>query len=83
MIAGRAIVATDIGEVREALKDGTGILIKGDDPSEYGRAIVNILKDPSLKKKLGELARRRALECYSNDVLVERLEKAYITASLR
>ncbi len=77
MASGKAIVGSDIGEIREALKDGAGVLVNSEDPKDYAEAILKILKDSAFRKSLGENAKKKAYEFYSNDVLVEKLEKAY------
>lgn len=77
MAAGKAIVGSDIGEIREALKDDAGLLINSEDPKDYAEAILRILADPALQNSLSENAKKKAYELYSNDALVGKLEKAY------
>lgn len=54
MSMGRPIVATDIGDIGEILKDGeTGILIPPRDPSEIAAAVINLLKNPDYAERIG------------------------------
>lgn len=66
MAAGRAIVAPGAANVRELLTDGeTAVLCPGDEnPSteELGAAVLALARDPDLRRRLGEAARRRIFE---------------------
>jgi len=77
MAMSKPIVATDIGEISEALEDGAGLLVKGQSPSDYAEAVKKIFQDSNLKKKLGETARRRAEERYNSKLLSQRLRETY------
>jgi phosphatidylinositol alpha-1,6-mannosyltransferase len=58
---GKPVVAGRGGGVEEAVEDGvTGLLVDALDANEIARAIVKILKDGELARKLGENGRRRA-----------------------
>jgi len=74
------IVASNVGEAREALKKGGGILVSGEEPEDYADAVVKVLKNPKLSNKLANEARRRAVQFYSDEVLAARFETAYRTA---
>jgi glycosyltransferase involved in cell wall biosynthesis len=70
MAAGRAIVAPGAANVRELLTDGeTAVLcpsrgIDDENPSteELGAAVLAVARDPGLRRRLGEAARRRIFE---------------------
>jgi glycosyltransferase involved in cell wall biosynthesis len=70
MAAGRAIVAPGAANVRELLTDGeTALLcpahgIDDENPStaELGAAVLALARDPGLRRRLGEAARRRIFE---------------------
>lgn len=59
MMAGRAIVASDLGPLRWAL-DGTGLLVPPGDAGALADALAQ-LRSPELRARLGEAARERAL----------------------
>jgi len=57
MSAGRAIVASDVGDVRSALADGeAGVLVKAGDPSALAAGIDRVLRVPRWARHLGERA---------------------------
>lgn len=57
---GRPVVATDVGDLGEAVEDGvTGFLVAPDDPAALSAAMLRLLTDPALAARLGEAGRRR------------------------
>ncbi|HEX55175.1 MAG: hypothetical protein DRO95_00190 [Candidatus Altiarchaeales archaeon] len=69
--AGKAVVATDVGEIRNVAADGENILLAPyGDIEAYSNQIVRILKDDHLKEKLGLNARKLVLKKYSIDAAV-------------
>ncbi len=71
-------VAGDSGGAAEAVDDGeTGLVVSHpDDPDAVAAAIGRLLDDPALRSRLGEAARRRAVEAFSYDDLAARLGAA-------
>lgn len=60
---GKPSVAGNIGGVSEAVLNGkTGILVEGENVDEISQAIIRLLKDDDLRKKMGDEARRRVME---------------------
>jgi glycosyltransferase involved in cell wall biosynthesis len=76
MAMGKPIVATDIGEIREVLKDGAGLLVTSR-TDDICRALLSLYQNPELRKNLSEIARARAASFYSSDVLAENLLAIY------
>lgn len=71
MASGRPVVATMVGGLGELIEDGeTGILVRPGDDVALAEAINMLLEDRSLRKKLGESARRAAEQRYSWDVVL-------------
>jgi glycosyltransferase involved in cell wall biosynthesis len=65
MSVGCAIVASDTQPVREAITDNEiGILVDFFDHVSLAEAVAKLLESPSLRKKLGENARRFAIANY-------------------
>ena len=65
MSVGCAIVASDTQPVREAITDNeTGILVDFFDHVSLAEAVTKLLESPTLRKKLGENARRFAIANY-------------------
>jgi len=78
MACARPIVATDVGGTRELVADGqTGFLIQPQDHANLAERVLRILDDPALASKLGELARKKALENFSPDVFLPNVEALY------
>ena len=75
MMCGKAIVATDVGGVSEALKTA-GIIVVPGDSKELADACISLIKDPDLRKRLGIKARQRA-EIYFS---MERFTELYLGA---
>lgn len=55
---GKAIVSTTLGAEGLSFEHGKEILI-ADDPCEFARCVIDLLRDPVRRKKLGQAARRR------------------------
>jgi glycosyltransferase involved in cell wall biosynthesis len=72
-LAGRAIVATDVGGTSEVVTDGeSGLLVAPRDPARLAEALERLLGDAALRARLGERARADVLAGFGWDVSVER-----------
>ena len=72
--AGLPVVAGNGGAIPEVVRDGeTGLLVDPRGPDEVARAIVRLLRDPELARRMGEAAQRRALEEFSFERFRRRL----------
>jgi glycosyltransferase involved in cell wall biosynthesis len=81
MVAGRAIVADAVGEMREKLEHRiSGWLTPPVDVEAQAAAIVALLEDAATRQALGDAARRRIWELYDWSQLAERAERAYAIA---
>jgi glycosyltransferase involved in cell wall biosynthesis len=66
MAAGRAIVASDVGQISDVLEDGeTALLVPPGDSDALARAIVSLAGDAETRRLLGAAARREAEEKHS------------------
>jgi phosphatidylinositol alpha-1,6-mannosyltransferase len=75
--SGRPVLAADSGGIAEAVADGvSGLMVPPDDPAAAAEAIVRLLRDPALRRRLGEAGRRRAEEEFSWTRQAEILQKA-------
>jgi len=78
MAAGRPIVATTVGGNPELIVDGeTGLLVPPENPDALAAAILKLIRDPALARRLGEAARRRVEREYTLEGMVHRLEELY------
>jgi glycosyltransferase involved in cell wall biosynthesis len=75
MTMGRPVVATDVGELPEAVVDGeTGRIVPAADGAALARALEEVLRDPSLAARWGEAGRRRVIEEFGWERVAERVE---------
>jgi glycosyltransferase involved in cell wall biosynthesis len=78
MAAGRACVATRNGGFSSVVKDGsTGFLVEPDDDARFAQAVELILRDPSLRLRMGLEARRAALHRFAPAVAAEKTLRLY------
>jgi len=65
MAAGRAIVASHVGQIPELVKHGeTGLLVRPGDASDLALAIERLASDPYLRERLGAQARQDVLRSH-------------------
>lgn len=78
MAAGRAIVASEVGEVADMLDNGkAGLLVRPGDPRALASGVLRVLRDGNLKSELQHNARQRSLDRYNWKATAENLIKAY------
>jgi glycosyltransferase involved in cell wall biosynthesis len=76
MASGKAIVASNVGEVEQML-GGSGLLVEPGDPVALSEGIMTLLKDTELRNKLGKAARKRAQEKYNWTATAANILQAY------
>ncbi len=78
MAAGKASVCTRAGGVPEVLQDGrTGILVEPRDHHAMAGALIRLLKDEPLRRRMGEAALARAREHFTVDRMVREIDAVY------
>jgi L-malate glycosyltransferase len=78
MAAGRPVVATRVGGNPEVVVDGeSGLLVPPKDPQALADAVLRLLRDRELARRLGEAARRRIESEFTLEQMVQRLESLY------
>jgi len=74
----RPVVATRAGGVPEMIRDGEhGLLVPPGDPPALAAAIVRLLDDPALARRLGESGRERVAREFTIESTVEETLAAY------
>src|SRR2546426_7887542 len=74
MAAGRAIVASRIGQIAEVIEDGvTGLLVLPGDVDALVAALERLRGDAGLRRRLGEAARAKALRDHTWDAAAQRI----------
>jgi glycosyltransferase involved in cell wall biosynthesis len=78
MAAGKACVGTRVGGIPEVIADGeTGLLVPSHDPPALASAIVSLLEDPALRRRMGEAGLARVTELFSVERMVDATLEAY------
>ena len=78
--AGKPIVASDIGGLRDVVVDGeTGLLVRPADAEAMAAALRRLLGDEGLRERMGAAARLHAAS-FGPDAVVPRFEEAYEAA---
>ncbi|HLQ23811.1 MAG TPA: glycosyltransferase, partial [Gemmatimonadales bacterium] len=78
MLAGRPIVASDVGEIRSVLANGyAGRLVPPGDAAALAGAVGELLDSPAEAKALGERAAGRAAAEYTVERMTERYAEIY------
>ncbi len=73
MAMGKAVVASNTGPGPEVIEDGvSGLLCNPHHPEAIAEKVIQLLKAPELRRRLGAAARQRAVEHFPVDVLVGR-----------
>lgn len=83
MAAGLPVVASEVGGVPTAIRDGEeGLLVPAEDTAALARALERLLADTSLRRQMGEAARRRYASDFTLDAMTRRYEALYLRRPL-
>jgi glycosyltransferase involved in cell wall biosynthesis len=78
------VVATDVGAVREVVRDGvTGQVVPADAPDALAAATLGLVSDPEKRRRLGEAGRDEVVTGHSNRVIAGVCERAFQAALQR
>jgi glycosyltransferase involved in cell wall biosynthesis len=78
MQAGKAVVATAVGGVAEAVADGrSGLLVPPESPDALATAIGRLLVSPPLREQLGAAARETVSRGFTEEAYLEALAALY------
>jgi glycosyltransferase involved in cell wall biosynthesis len=78
MAVGLPVVATAVGGTPDVVVDGvTGLLVPPRDPSALAKALATLVRDPDLRRKMGQAGRERVLQHFSVERMVERTQNLY------
>jgi glycosyltransferase involved in cell wall biosynthesis len=76
MACGKAIIASDVGGVREALQ-GCGILVRSRRPHELANSIVMLLNDKHMRTKFGIAAAKKVSDEFTLEQSINKFQKQY------
>ena len=78
MACGLPVVATRVGGVGEAVRDGeNGFLVEAGDWSGLGDRVIQLLRDATLRKEFGVGAKRSFSEEFTQAAMVEKVKELY------
>ncbi len=84
MAAGKAIVASNIGQISEIVEDGkNGMLFEPDNFDEMRRKVFNLIEDRDVRDKIGEQARIKILRNYTWRHTAQKVAKILAESSNR
>ncbi len=79
MASATPIVASDINGYRLVMEDNRqGILGPETEAAGFAEALLRLLKDPELRRRMGDEGRRTAVESFSWDLVATRIEQYYL-----
>jgi len=78
LLAGTAVVATDVGSVAEAIRDGeTGLLVPPEDHIALAGALRRLIEDQALGLRMGERGRQVVLDRFTAEHMAKAFESLY------
>ena len=76
--SGLCVIGTNVGGIPDIIKHNkTGILVEQKNPGQLANAIVNLLKDKNLQKRLSKNAIQHVKNTYSWNIVAEKFAKIY------
>lgn len=77
MASNNAIIATDVGDVREAINDHTGILIPPKEPEIIAEKLITLVNNSEYRKNLAEAALKFVKSQFSSSAMTEHYARIY------
>lgn len=78
MACGKPVIGSDISGIGDVVTHGqNGLLIPSRNPKALANAVLTLLNDKNLTRRLGQNARRLMAEKYSWNVITDKIEKVY------
>jgi glycosyltransferase involved in cell wall biosynthesis len=79
--AGRPVIASDTGGIRDWLDDGvSGLVVPAGDPRALARALTDLLADPERRRAMGQAGKRSVAARFSAEQHLQALKHAYAAA---
>jgi len=77
MCCGAAVVATDVGGIREQLDENTGVVVPPRDSAALAHAIAALLADGGQRQRMGQAARQKAHSQFNVRQMIDRHVRLY------
>lgn len=78
MAAGRPVIGSNIGAIKELIAEGAGILVEPGDVNELREAIKKLISNPELREKMGKIGRKAARE-YDEENTMRKIKNFYFS----
>jgi glycosyltransferase involved in cell wall biosynthesis len=79
LAAGKAVIASAVGQLTEVIQDGSnGLLVPPGDVPAMAAALERLLGDSALRSQLGQQAREDAVRKHSWERYLSRLERVFL-----
>jgi glycosyltransferase involved in cell wall biosynthesis len=82
-LAGVPVVATRVGSVAEVVCDGTTGVLTSPSADEIATAVIRLLRDDRLRRRMGRAAREFAVERFDEHRLVSDIDRLYTSIAQR
>tara|TARA_B100000965_G_scaffold380435_1_gene376989 strand:- start:847 stop:2037 length:1191 start_codon:yes stop_codon:yes gene_type:complete len=77
MASGTASISTNVGGVSDIIENEVSGIIAPNNVKEFGDALLKIISNENLRKKIGKNGKKKVLSLYNYNVLVKNTEKLY------
>ena len=78
MAAGKPVIGSYVGGMKDTVVHGvTGYHVQPRNSQQISKYLIKLLKDESLRKRLGENARIRVLKHYDEELVIQKIEQIY------
>ena len=77
MAAGKPVIASAIGGIKETIVEGTGILVNPGNVEQLREAIILLMHNSQLRKEMGKKGRKLVEELYAEEKVTEKLIAVY------
>jgi glycosyltransferase involved in cell wall biosynthesis len=77
MAAGKVVIATDVGGVKDLLDTTRGILVKSEDVEGFAQGLSLLLNNEDLRKRIGQSGREFVKNRFTKERLIRDIENLY------
>jgi len=77
MAMGMPVIVANRGMLPEIVEDGVSGLVVEDTPENLADALITLLRDVPMRKKMGSAARRRMQDQFNLEIQLGKIEKVY------
>src|SRR6185312_4195969 len=77
MSAGRPVIGSKEGGMKEILEGNAGLLVNPNNYNEMANEIIGLLNNEALRQQLGANGRAKVLSEYNSDIIGQKMEAYY------